>query len=261
MIKDYTLTVTNQIQVADTIYELTLAGDITKDPIAAGQFVNVKIPNPAYILRRPFGIAEVNVDQGYIKLIYRVVGDGTQILAQLTKGATLNVLGPLGHGFPSEFLNQAADVLIIGGGTGLPPLYELSRRLSAQGHHLDIALGFPNKQRVFYETKMAQFGHTVVSTDDGSYGLQGTIIDLIDQNFADKSYQAIYACGPRGLELAVSDHFSGHPHAYISAEARMACGIGICNACVLHTTADTSGATNKKVCTDGPVFHINEVVL
>ncbi|MCD2256582.1 dihydroorotate dehydrogenase electron transfer subunit [Agrilactobacillus fermenti] len=261
MIKDYTVTVEQQVELAPTIFELTLNGAIATAGITAGQFVNVKIPDDQYILRRPFGVAEVNETKAQIKLIYRVVGEGTEIMAKVQPDDQLKVLGPLGHGFPIDFLQPKDRVLIVGGGTGLPPLYELGRRLQQKQVQMEMALGFPTRERVFYEHEFAAFGETYVSTDDGTYGIQGTIIDLLNQKFKAHEYQAIYACGPRGLEIAVSNYFAGHPNAYISAEARMACGIGICNACVLHTKADPNGPSEKKVCVDGPVFHIDEVLL
>ncbi|MFD1672243.1 dihydroorotate dehydrogenase electron transfer subunit [Agrilactobacillus yilanensis] len=255
MVFDDQLTVIQQKEIAVGTFEMCLAGEMAKRPIHPGQFVNIQIPEAS--LRRPFGIAEVNQQAGYIKIIYRVVGAGTEAMAQLALGTKLQVLGPLGHGFPIDQLPKKATVLIVSGGTGLPPLYELTRVLAARGHQLDIALGFPTKNRVFYEENMAQFGHTEVITDDGTYQNKGLITDLLDQSFSTKSYDAVYACGPRPLELAVSQRFAQHPQAYISAEARMACGIGICNACVVRTPDNGY----KKVCSDGPVFHVNEVIL
>lgn len=260
MLNDYTLVLSQQIQLNETIFEMTLKGHLTQD-IRPGQFVNVTIPDQTKLLRRPFGVAEVCDDRQGIKLIYRVVGSGTETLAHLAVGTKLQVLGPLGNGFSFDFLAPISKVLIVSGGTGLPPLYQLTKTLSSAGHHLDIAMGFPDKSRVFYESKMRAFGHTAIITDDGSYGAKGDITDLLKTTFPDKDYDAIYACGPKGLELAVSERFKGHPHAYVSAEARMACGIGICNACVLHATNDFEDEHYQKVCTDGPVFSINEVIL
>lgn len=251
------LTITKQIEIATGTFEMTLAGTLELPEIRAGQFVNVQLLDSQFPLRRPFGISEVLTAENSIKLIYRVVGQGTELMAQLKPGTLLNVLGPLGNGFPTDFLSEHANVLIISGGTGLPPLYELAKHLANDGHHLDIALGFPTKDRIFYEAEMKALGHTAVITDDGSYGTKGLITDLLDQPLFQKSYQAVYACGPKAVELAVMDRYKTHPHAYISAEARMACGIGICNACVLHTPDHKV----KKVCTDGPVFHVREVVL
>lgn len=257
MIQDMDLTITQQRKLATGTFEMTLSATSKLPEIQPGQFVNVQLPDSQYPLRRPFGISEVLPSENSIKLIYRVVGQGTELMAQLQTGTILPVLGPLGHGFPIDFLPKQASVLIVSGGTGLPPLYELAKTLAKAGHRLDIALGFPTKARVFYESEMRALGHTEVITDDGSYGAKGIITDLLDQPSFQKTYQAVYACGPKALESAVMTRYKSHPHAYISAEARMACGIGICNACVLHTP--DNGV--KKVCTDGPVFHVSEVIL
>ncbi|MFC6169105.1 dihydroorotate dehydrogenase electron transfer subunit [Loigolactobacillus jiayinensis] len=253
------LTVVSQRQLTADVFELTLQGKMaTTDPVA-GQFVDVKIPDSSHLLRRPFGIAQVDAAKSQLRLLYRTVGQGTAALSQVTAGTRLDTIGPLGHGFPTDFLQAGQHALIIGGGTGIPPLYALSRQLVAQGVEVTHAIGFGRQQQIFYEQEFRELGAVHYATDDGSYGFHGHIGLLLDAQFADAEFDAVYACGPRGLLMAVNNRYREHPHAYVSLESRMACGVGECYACVVPAQADPTKM--YKVCDDGPVFATGEVAI
>lgn len=258
---EYQLTLTKQTEIAPSIYELCLTGDLAQQPIAPGQFVDIKIPSDALLLRRPFGIANVDRQTNTITLLYRVVGEGTTILSESPVGTSLSVLGPLGNGYLIDQLVAGQNALIIGGGTGIPPLHELSRQLNAKGVHVQHVFGFATKAAIFYEDHFRKLGPVAYATNDGSYGYQGHVGLLLDAQFANATtrYDAIYACGPKGLLMAVDNRFSEHPNAYISLEERMACGIGACYACVTKLKRDPS--IQLKICDDGPVFKTNEVLI
>ncbi|MCP8856854.1 dihydroorotate dehydrogenase electron transfer subunit [Latilactobacillus fuchuensis] len=256
-----TLTIQHQTQIAPNIYELCLAGSLAEQPVTPGQFVDIKIPSDALLLRRPFGVAKVDAQQKTMTLLYRVVGEGTTILSQAPVGTELSVLGPLGSGYPIAQLQPGQKALIIGGGTGIPPLYELSRQLVAKGVQVQHLFGFATQSAIFYQSEFEALGPTAYATNDGSYGYQGHIGLLLDAQFADAltTYDAIYACGPKGLLMAVDNRFANHPNAYISLEERMACGIGACYACV--TKLRSNPEVQLKICDDGPVFKTNEVLI
>ncbi|KRM22201.1 dihydroorotate dehydrogenase electron transfer subunit [Latilactobacillus graminis] len=255
------LTITKQTEIIPGIYELCLYGDITQQPIKPGQFVDIKIPDDAHLLRRPFGIAHVDRQNKTITLLYRVVGKGTAYLSRCPLKTELSVLGPLGNGYPSDHLMPGQNALIIGGGTGIPPLYELSRQLVAKNINVHHVFGFANQAAIFYEAPFRALGPVSYATNDGSYGYHGHVGLLLDAQFADavSHYDAVYACGPKGLLMAVDSRFSKHPHAYISLEERMACGIGACYACV--TKLRRNPDIQLKICDDGPVFKTNEVLI
>ncbi|MFL2028961.1 dihydroorotate dehydrogenase electron transfer subunit [Loigolactobacillus zhaoyuanensis] len=251
------MVVVQQRQLTADVFELTLQGKMATVKATAGQFVDVKIPDPNLLLRRPFGITQVDPQTKQLRLVYRVVGQGTAELSQVTPGTHLDTIGPLGHGFPTDFLQAGQRALIIGGGTGIPPLYALSQQLVAQGIEVTHAIGFGKQEQIFYEQEFRALGDVHYATDDGSYGFHGHIGLLLDAaDFAKTDFAAVYACGPRGLLMAVNNRYRGHPHAYISLESRMACGVGECYACVVPAQGQQK---MYKVCDDGPVFATGEV--
>ncbi|KRN28777.1 dihydroorotate oxidase, electron transfer subunit [Lactobacillus selangorensis] len=250
------LTLVAQEQLTDNVFEMVLKGQMAHEPVTPGQFVDVKVPDESLLLRRPFGIASVDPNRDEIRLVYRTVGKGTHLLSELPVGIQLDTLGPLGHGFPTAFLKPGQHALIIGGGTGIPPLYELSRQLNQMGVVVTHAIGFGRRDQIFYADEFRALGEVAYATDDGSYGFHGHIGMLLDAQFNDRQFDAVYACGPRGLLMAVDNRYRDHPHAYISMESRMACGMGECAACVV---AAKRKEQLLKVCSDGPVFATGKV--
>lgn len=259
MMQKQNMIVVNQKEIAKNIYELVLQGTLVQQMNEPGQFVHIKVAEGiAPILRRPISICNVDQEKNEFTMLYRAEGQGTKTLATRKQGEMVDVLGPLGHGFPVEEAETGQTALLVGGGIGVPPLYELSQRLVAKGVRVIHILGFQTKDVVFYEEKFAELGDTYVATVDGTHGTKGFVTDVIDNYGID--FDILYSCGPLAMLRALEGRYK-EKKAYISLEERMGCGIGACFACVCHLQEDPSGHSYKKVCSDGPVFPIGEVVL
>lgn len=254
--KEDMLVVSHQM-IAKDIFELVLQGELTEQMNDAGQFVHVKVSDTAIpLLRRPISIARINREEKTITLIYRKGGEGTSLLSKRNPGERVDLIGPLGSGFPADESVRGKKVLLTGGGIGVPPLYELSNRLKELGAEPVHVLGFENKEDAFYQDEFARLGETYISTADGSLGVEGFVTDAISKY--DIQFDRLYACGPTPMLKALENLYSDK-EVYLSLEERMGCGIGACFACVCHVPGDPKGY--KKVCTDGPVFKAGEVVL
>ncbi|GAA3718578.1 dihydroorotate oxidase B electron transfer subunit [Salinicoccus jeotgali] len=245
------MTIIANDEIADRVFEMELEGALTSDMKTPGQFVHVRIDESTeHVLRRPISIASIDQEASRFTIIYRADGAGTSKLADRRAGENLDILSPLGNGYPLE---RDRHVLIIGGGIGVPPLYELSKQLNARGVKTTHVLGFNSQKDVFYEDKFSALGETFVSTADGSYGTKGFVTDVIEA--LDGPFDRFYACGPKVMLRALSETME--IDGYISLEERMGCGFGVCYACVCETTE----GEYVKLCTDGPVFRKGEIVL
>lgn len=259
MIKNEICTVVEQKEIAENIMELTLTGELVSEMNEPGQFVHIKVSDSAVpLLRRPISICRINQDRKTFTMIYRAEGEGTKLLGKKTAGETVDILGPLGNGFPVEECKLGETALLVGGGIGVPPLYELANRLVAKGVKIIAVLGFQTESVAFYEEKFASLGDTYIATVDGSRGTQGFVTDVIFQEKLE--FDVLYSCGPTPMLKNLEKTFPDKK-VFISLEERMGCGIGACFACVCHTADDPTGFSYKKVCTDGPVFKTGEVVL
>ncbi|GGH74656.1 dihydroorotate dehydrogenase electron transfer subunit [Pullulanibacillus pueri] len=245
--------------IAENIYELTLQGELVQSIEEPGQFVHLRVDNGyETLIRRPISLANVNKKAKECTLIYRVEGEGTTRLSLKCVGDRVDVLGPLGHGFPLAAASSGGRALLVGGGVGVPPLYYLSKALKQRGIQVTHVLGFASSAVAFYEEEFRALGPTYLASVDGSIGSQGFVTDVIrKENLA---ADVIYACGPTPMLKALEVSCPDQP-LYLSLEERMACGIGACMACVCHTQTDPEGSSYKKICKDGPVFKAGEVVL
>ncbi|WP_214762068.1 MULTISPECIES: dihydroorotate dehydrogenase electron transfer subunit [Exiguobacterium] len=217
--------------------------EIPPQTVAPGTFFHVKTSE---LLRRPLSVA--NVDGNVVTFLYKVIGSGTSDLAARRKGDVLDVLGPLGNGFPLE--QTGKRVVLVGGGIGVPPLYYTRRMLAARGIETIAILGFDTKTSIFYEEAFRELGETMITTVDGSYGEQGFVTGPLARVDAD----VLFSCGPEPMLKAVAA--SHIEERYLSIENRMGCGIGACFACVCEAPGGY-----VKVCSDGPVFRAEEVTL
>ena len=228
--------------IARDVYKLVLLGD-TRYIVRAGQFVEVGLDG--FFLRRPISVCDVDGDR--LTLIYKTVGRGTEYMATLAAGQSLNLLTGLGNGYD---LSLAGDSpLLVGGGVGVPPLYLLAKRLIAEGKRVKVILGFGGRADVFYEEEFASLGAEVkVTTVDGSYKIKGFVTDALESG-----YTHYYACGPYAMlkALAATATSGGS----VSLEERMGCGFGACMGCSLQTKNGV-----KRVCKEGPVFDAEEVI-
>ena len=224
------------------IMEMTLAGD--NQGVKAGQFINIKIDG--FYLRRPISVCEI-VDGG-LKIIYKIVGKGTEVLSRMKTGEKLDVLIGLGNGY--DLTPSGDKPLLIGGGVGVPPMYELCKQLIAQGKQVTVILGFNAKSEVFYEKEFGNLGAKVlVTTVDGSYGIKGFVTDAMKG----LDYSYFYTCGPEPMLKAV--HKQSVTDGEMSFEERMGCGFGACMGCSCKTLTG-----NKRICKEGPVLKKGEIL-
>lgn len=251
-----TMKVVSQQEIAPAIFELLLQGEMV-EAMKAGQFLHLRVPDDAHLLRRPISISSIDKANKQCHLIYRIEGSGTAIFSTLKAGDSLDVMGPQGNGFDLSDLEQHSRVLLVGGGIGVPPLLEVAKQLHERGVDVTTVLGFATKDAVILEDELAEFGQVFVTTDDGSYRTQGNVSVVIDE--FDTEFDAIYSCGAPGMMKYINQTFYNHPRAYLSLESRMACGMGACYACVLKVPE--SETISQRVCEDGPVFKTGTVVL
>lgn len=250
MILKEKMTILAQEEIAPSIFSMVLAGQMVAE-MEAGQFVHILVPDQSMLLRRPISISEIDKEKGLCRLIYRVEGQGTEVFSKMTAGQSLDIMGPLGQGFPFDFLEKGQSALIIGGGIGVPPLVELAKQLHAKGVDVHSVIGFATDKAIILQEELSRYGSVQVTTDDGSYGQKGYVSTVVDG--LEKSFDAVYACGAPAMMTYVDQKFAEHPHAYLSLEARMACGMGACYACVVHPKGAATHE-NKRVCKEGPVF-------
>jgi len=196
-------------------------------------------------------------------MIYRVEGSGTKILSEAVPGALIDVLGPLGQGFPVQGRKVGEHAVLVGGGVGVPPLLYLAKQLVDKGVKVTSVIGFGTASQVFLEQELAQYGKVHVATIDGSKGVQGMVTDILNDQYglALSDWDVLYSCGPLPMLKALQVKFQEtDKEAYLSLEQRMGCGVGACLACVC-TAAEGSEKSYYKICSDGPVFPLREVVL
>lgn len=257
MIRNERMTVVHQAKIAHNIFELTLQGELVQD-MAPGQFVHVRVGESFEpLLRRPISIANINQDMNEFTMIYRAEGRGTELLSKKQVGDTADVLGPIGNGFPVDAVAPGGTALLVGGGIGVPPLYELAKQLNARGVRTIHVLGFQSENVTFYEEQFSALGETYYVTADGTKGTKGFVTNLLDE--LKPEFDVFYSCGPLPMLKALEVQFPEKP-GYLSFEERMACGIGACFACVCNTT-EAVEKDYVKVCSDGPVFPKGVVAL
>ncbi|KGR87605.1 dihydroorotate dehydrogenase electron transfer subunit [Lysinibacillus odysseyi] len=257
MIRNERMTVVHQAKIAHNIFELTLQGELVQD-MAPGQFVHVRVGDSFEpLLRRPISIANINKDMNEFTMIYRAEGRGTELLSKKQVGDTADILGPIGNGFPVDAAAPGSTALLVGGGIGVPPLYELAKQLNARGVQTIHVLGFQSENVAFYEEQFSAFGETHYVTADGTKGTKGFVTNLLDERKPE--FDVFYSCGPLPMLKALEVQFPDK-EGYLSFEERMACGIGACFACVCNTT-EAVEKDYVKVCSDGPVFPKGVVAL
>lgn len=218
-----------------------------------GQFITVSCGNDL-ILRRPLSIHKVeNLKQ--ISLLFSVLGMGTRWLAQRKAGERLDLLGPLGNGF---FIQPGTKkILLAAGGIGIAPLVFLGQKALSIGKLVRLILGARTKDCVYPKERLPDGIKAFISTEDGSEGQKGKVTDII-RKYADWADQ-IYACGPLGMYQSLAEQskqWQNKKQIQISLEVRLGCGMGACLGCSIKTKDGI-----KRVCYDGPVFDLDEVIL
>lgn len=230
-------------QLTDSIFEMVLMGD-TSSITAPGQFINIKLDG--FYLRRPISICDY--DDKSITIIYKVVGEGTEVMSKMNSGEKLDVLCGLGNGFDTS--KSLDKPVLIGGGVGVPPMYNLCKKLIAEGKRVTVILGFNKKDEIFYEDNFKKLGADVkVTTVDGSYGIKGFVTDALKET----DYSYFYTCGPMPMFKAIES--TATTSGQYSFEERMGCGFGACMGCSCKTKYG-----NKRICKDGPVLTREEII-
>ncbi len=256
-IREYA-SVIEQKEIATGIFSLWLQTEQIAKAAKPGQFVSVYSRDESRMLPRPISICEAEQD-GRLRLVYRVAGQGTEEFSRLRAGETLEILGPLGNGYPNELFG--ADILLLGGGIGIPPMLQLARVLRSEANtEVQIVAGY--RDELFLTEELAAAGKLYIATEDGSAGTKGNVLDAVREQGI--TADVICACGPKPMLRAVKAYTEGRNiPCWLSLEERMACGIGACLACVCQPTEidGHSHVHNKRVCKDGPVFRSTEVEL
>ena len=248
--------VTQNRTVALDTYLMELQGECG-DAFVPGQFVHIEVPNrPDLILRRPISVHAYDARNKQISLVYQVVGEGTRAFANLKTGDAVSVLGPVGNGF--SLPDGAKRCILVGGGIGCAPLLTLPNMWPDV--RFDAALGFRSMAHIYARLSFEDScRHVIFTTDDGSYGRKGLVTEAL-KTLLEEPCDAIFACGPkpmlRGLQQMIGQY--GIP-CFASLEERMGCGMGACVTCTCGIRVEGS-VKNLRVCKDGPVFPLSEVV-
>lgn len=232
------------ISLTENVYKMVLSGDTSyiKKP---GQFINIALSG--LYLRRPISVCDY--DEKTVTIIYKAVGKGTEQMSKMKKGEALDALSGLGNGFSTE--ESGSRPLVIGGGVGVPPMYNLAKKLISEGKNPIAILGFNTENEIFYKNEFDALGATVyISTADGSVGEKGFVTDVIKKL---DGYTYFYACGPEPMLKAVYNETT--TSGQLSFEERMGCGFGACMGCSCETKYG-----NKRICKDGPVLLKEEII-
>ena len=240
--KQSLFSIVSNTPLTDSVYKMVLSGD-TSAITAPGQFVNIQLTGK--FLRRPISVCDY--DGETLTIVYKVVGKGTEQMAAMAAGETLDILTGLGNGYD---LAPAGDrPVLLGGGVGVPPLYHLAKRLLALGKEVTVVLGFNTASEIFYEKEFQALGCKVfVTTVDGSYGKKGFVTDALPED-----YTYFYTCGPEPMLKAV--YRTTNTSGQMSFEQRMGCGFGACMGCSCKTLTG-----NKRICKEGPVMRKEEIL-
>ncbi|MBQ2718486.1 MAG: dihydroorotate dehydrogenase electron transfer subunit [Clostridia bacterium] len=241
--KQSLFTIAENTPLTESVYRMVLLGD-TSAITRPGQFVNVKLEGR--FLRRPISVCAY--EQGRLTLLYKVVGGGTEEMSRMAAGEVLDLLTGLGNGYDVSLAGDAP--LLIGGGVGVPPLYQLAKELLALGKRVRVILGFNTRAEVFYEEEFRALGAAVtVTTVDGSHGTRGFVTAALDE----APYTHFYTCGPEPMLKAV--FAATATGGQFSFEERMGCGFGACMGCSCKTVTG-----NKRICREGPVLMKEEIL-
>ena len=243
-------------QIADGIFDLTVKADYLAQNAGCGQFANILCGG--LMLRRPISICDTDPKAGTARFVYQVKGKGTAWLSQQPAGASLQIFGPLGRGF--SFIKKPAQVVLIGGGIGSPPMLKTARTAAELGIDVHVILGFRSRQAVILEQDFKQVAQTVtVCTDDGSYGIHGFVTQAL-QPLLQQGVGCVMACGPTPMLKNVAGMCADtKTPCFVSLEERMGCGVGACVCCVCKIRV-RGFSGYQQVCKSGPVFDGRSVV-
>ena len=281
----YTCGITDIAKLNESVFSISVSCPDIADTARAGQFVNVKC-GEGRLLRRPLSICQINGDR--VKLVFDTKGEGTKWLSRRAPGQSLDILGPLGNGFPMppnlprhQSLSAGAKtlpsdppqhpplseidkafpvgkIIVAGGGIGSPPMLFAAESYAGT---VTALLGFRDIRKIILKKEFESACDKVyIATDDGSYGIHGTVAAPLEELLENSTYDAVLACGPRAMLSAVAGICKQRETlCLVALEERMGCGIGACVVCACATIKDGVESMSR-VCKDGPVFDAQEVV-
>jgi dihydroorotate dehydrogenase electron transfer subunit len=251
------------IKQVGAYWAMTLVAPGIAEQTRPGQFVAIAVggPETPMLLRRAFSIhavRETGIYGGTVEFVFAVHGKGTEWLSRLRQHDSVDVVGPLGR--PFALPREPAHCVLVGGGYGAAPLFLLADALRARGCRVDFVLGAATGDRLFGALEAKRMAASVAfTTDDGSFGQQGRVSDVLPDVIARTRADVVYACGPMAMLEAVSRiaaeayDGAGIP-AQVAVEEAMACGVGVCMTCVLPVIGDDGETRMVRSCVEGPVF-------
>ena len=248
-------------ELTKDIFKFSVQAKEITDIAKPGNFIEIKVNDQVEpFLRRPISIYNIDKENGVLEFIFQVKGKGTMILAKREEGQDVDIIGPLGNGV-FKFENYQ-NIAVIGGGIGVFPLYELSKRAKETGKNVNVYLGFRDKDFVVLEDKFQKVcNNLIIATDNGSYGKQGLAINFLKEDADKQRPDCIFACGPVPMLRAVKEFaIQNNIDCQVSLEEKMGCGIGVCVGCSVKTAKSPKDAPEYYgVCKVGPVFDAKEV--
>ena len=239
-------------------HSLTFVAPDMAERANPGQFVSLAVQGNGTLLRRPFSIYAVSRHgpwAGTIEIVFDAVGPGTEWMSTLVKHDIVDMVGPLGRAFPIP--QQPVGCLLVGGGYGAAPLLYLAQRLQQENLRVDMILGAATQDRLFAAIEAKRLATSAMfTTDDGSFGTQGRVTDVMDRVLDAGNVGAVYACGPMPMLAAETAFARKHRVAIqVAVEEAMACGVGVCMTCVLPYKLDNGDIGNVRSCVEGPVLN------
>lgn len=240
------------VTIAPEVFKVTV--QIEKMPtITPGQFLNVRVPGGKFLLRRPLGICDFDIEKKTIVFCFQIKGEGTRALSKIENGDVLDILLPLGNGFPVSYKR----IMLVGGGIGVFPLMTVAKGFN----EVYSFLGFRTKDAALFVDDFKKNSIEMhLASDDGTVGEKGYITTVARREFERIKPEAVFACGPPAMFRALKKVFDGvGVPVYVSLEERMACGFGACLCCNVKIKKGEE-VSAQRVCCEGPVFKIEEVV-
>lgn len=243
-------------KLCDDVYKMTVRSEYVAQNAAPGQFVNVKCGGIEAFLRRPISICDVDRANSTFDIVFQVKGNGTERLSCKCTGE-VDIMAPLGK--PFEIDDRYKSIVVVGGGIGTFPLLYLLN--SSKAEEKTALLGFRTKTSVVLENRFrAAAQHVEIATDDGTYGKQAFVTELLEQRILGQKPDIVYTCGPGIMmrKVAAIAEKNGIP-CQVSMEQRMGCGIGACLVCACKTKKGEDDWGFAHVCKDGPVFWSTDI--